>query len=135
MTERRPRGILDTSVVIDFAVIDEAALPLEAAITVVTLAELSQGPHLARDAETRASRVERLQVVESVYRSPLPFDAQAARRYGALVGLVVAAGRQVRPRRVDLMIAAIASSHGLPLYTRNPQDLEGLEGLLDVVAV
>ena len=135
MTERRPRGILDTSVVIDFAVIDEAALPLEAAITAVTLAELSQGPHLARDAETRASRVERLQVVESVYRSPLPFDAQAARRYGALVGLVVAAGRQVRPRRVDLMIAAIASSHGLPLYTRNPQDLEGLEGLLDVVAV
>jgi toxin FitB len=135
MTERRPRGVLDTSVVIDFAVIDEAALPLEAAITAVTLAELSQGPHLARGAQTRASRVERLQVVESVYRSPLPFDAQAARRYGALVGLVLAVGRQVRPRRIDLMIAAIASSHGLPLYTRNPQDLDGLEGLLDVVAV
>ncbi len=135
MTERRPRGVLDTSVVIDFAVIDEAALPLEAAITAVTLAELSQGPHLAKDAQTRASRVERLQVVESVYRSPLPFDAPAARRYGALVGLVVAAGRQVRPRRVDLMIAAIASSHGLPLYTRNRQDLERLEGLLDIVAV
>jgi len=135
MTERRPRGVLDTSVVIDLAVIDEDALPIETAITAVTLAELSQGPHLARDARTRALRLERLQVVEAVYRSPLPFDAQAARRYGTLVGLVVSTGRQLRPRRVDLMIAATASSHGLALYTRNPRAFEGLESVMDVVAV
>ncbi len=135
MAERRASGVLDTSVVIDLAVIDDDSLPMETAITAVTLAELSQGPHLARDARTRTTRLERLQVVEAVYRSPLPFDAPAGRRYGTLVGLVVSAGRQVRPRRVDLMIAATASVHGLPLYTRNPQDFEGLEGSVDIVAV
>jgi predicted nucleic acid-binding protein len=54
---------------------------------------------------------------------------------GSLVGLVLSAGRDPRPRRMDLMIAAIASSRDLPLYTRNPSDFKGLEGLLRVLAV
>jgi toxin FitB len=134
VVERRARGVLDTSVVIDLAVVPEDALPDEAAITTVTLAELSQGPHLAATPRERSIRLERLQVVESVFRSPLAFDAPAARRYGALVA-IVAQGRAVRPRRVDLMIAATAAAHGLPLYTRNPRDFEGLEGDVEIVAV
>ena len=31
------------------------------------------------------------------------------------------------------MIAAIASAHGLPLYTRNAKDLVGLGDLLEIV--
>ncbi|MEV0150624.1 MULTISPECIES: hypothetical protein [unclassified Nonomuraea] len=66
---------------------------------------------------------------------PLVFDAEAAARYGSLVALTIEAKRDPRPRRVDLMIAAIASSRGLPLYTRNTDDFIGLEGLVTVVPV
>ncbi|WP_229694988.1 hypothetical protein [Streptomyces lacrimifluminis] len=66
---------------------------------------------------------------------PLPFDGDAAARYGTLVALTIAAHRDPRPRRMDLMIAAIASVRGLPLYTRNADDFKGLEGAVAVVAV
>nr|WSW67530.1 hypothetical protein OG461_15650 [Streptomyces sp. NBC_00995] len=52
-----------------------------------------------------------------------------------MVSLVVAAGRNPRPRRMDLMIASIASVRGLPLFTRHADDFTGLEGMLTVVAV
>lgn len=132
---RRHEGVLDTSVLIDLAEIDEALLPIRATITAVTLAELSQGPHLAATPQERSVRVERLQVVEAVFPAPLPFDATAARRYGSLVALVLAAGRAARPRRIDLMIAATAAVHALPLFTRNGVDFGGLQDAVDVVVV
>jgi predicted nucleic acid-binding protein len=134
MHDRHQQGVLDTSVVIGLAAIPDERLPIEATITSVTLAELSQGPHLARDGAERAVRMERLQLAESTYRAPLPFDTGAARRYGTLVALTLAVGRQPRPRRIDLMIAATAASNGLPLFTRNPDDLVGLDQALTVVA-
>lgn len=135
MAERRESGVLDTSVVIDLPAIDEVLLPIEATITAVTLAELSQGPHLASTPHERSLRLERLQVVEAVFQLPLPFGAAAARRYGSLVALVVGAGRAVRPRRIDLMIAATAAVHGLPLFTRNAADFDGLQDALDLIEV
>jgi predicted nucleic acid-binding protein len=36
---------------------------------------------------------------------------------------------------MDLMIAAIASSRGLPLYTRNTDDFRNLEDAVTVVPV
>jgi predicted nucleic acid-binding protein len=49
---------------------------------------------------------------------------------------VLSAGRKARGRRAfDLLIAATALSRELPLYTRNPGDLAGLGGLLEVVLV
>jgi len=65
----------------------------------------------------------------------LPFDGDAATRYGTLVALTLAANRDPRPRRMDLMIAAIASSRGLPLYTRNAQDFNGLNDMVVVLPV
>ena len=50
MSEADSRGLLDTSVVIDFDLIDSARLPDEAAISAVTVAELAAGPHAASDA-------------------------------------------------------------------------------------
>lgn len=45
------------------------------------------------------------------------------------------AGRNPRGRVADLFIAAIAAAHYLPLFTRNADDLRGLETVIDVVSV
>jgi predicted nucleic acid-binding protein len=67
--------------------------------------------------------------------APLPFDGAAAARYGTLVALALEANRDPRPRRMDLMIAAIASSRDLPLYTRNKDDFRGLADIVEIIAV
>src|SRR5689334_12889971 len=124
MAERNESGVLDTCAYIDLGVVDAASLPAVPEITSVTLAELHQGVAMAKDPNVRAARTEVLGAA-LVEFDPLPFDGEAAARYGSLVGSVVAAGRDPRPRRMDLMIAAIASSRGLPLYTRNADDFKG----------
>jgi predicted nucleic acid-binding protein len=65
----------------------------------------------------------------------VPFDAEAARLFGRVTAAVVAAGRKPRRRVADLMIAATAIGEGLPLFTTNPDDFLGLEGLMQVIAV
>ncbi|WP_378736555.1 hypothetical protein [Nocardia brasiliensis] len=89
---------------------------------------------MAKDPVTRAARSEQLGIA-IVEFDPLPFDEDAATRYGTLVALTLAAKRDPRPRRMDLLIAAIASSRGLALYTRNSADFRGLESMVEIVAV
>jgi len=127
-------GLLDTSVVIDHDILDPGCLPDESAIAAVTLAELSAGPHVARDEQERARRQDRLQWAAATW-DPLPFDADAARVYGRVFAAVRAAGRPGRARLADLLIAATAVANGLPLYTRNPKDFAGLEHVVTVVKV
>ena len=134
MTTRHESGVLDTSAYIDLALLDPAALPVIPQLTAITMAELHQGVAMARDAASRAARTEKLGAA-IVEFEPVPFDGAAAARYGSLVALTVEANRDPKPRRLDLMIAAIASAHGLPLYTRNAKDLVGLADLLQVVEV
>jgi len=134
VTTRHESGVLDTSAYIDLALLDPAALPVIPQLTAITMAELHQGVAMARDAASRAARTEKLGAA-IVEFEPVPFDGAAAARYGSLVALTVEANRDPRPRRLDLMIAAIASAHGLPLYTRNAKDLVGLADLLQVVEV
>ena len=118
MPERQRLGVLDTSVLIDLGVIYEDALPRESAISVVPLAQLSQGPHLATTAQERAVRLERLQVAEVVFRARLPFEAAAARRYGTLgrqhhrLGTCGTAGK-VRPPQLRVKNLATSSATGL----------------------
>lgn len=136
MAEARPlRGLIDTSVVIDLPAIEPGRLPVEVAISAITLAELAAGPHATTDIAERAKRQDRLQRAEATFE-PLPVDAAVARAYGRLYAAVTAAGRKARGRRaVDLLIAATAVAAGLPLYTRNPDDFAGLSGLLTIVAI
>jgi len=132
---RHPRGLIDTSVVIDLELLDPGDLPLEVAVSAVTMAELAAGPHATKDAAERARRQERLQRAEATFE-PLPFDATAARAYGRVYAAVVASGRKPRgPRAMDLLIAATTVAAGLPLYTRNPADFTGLSELVHIVAV
>ena len=128
-------GLLDTSVVIDW---DDpavaAALPDEAAICAITLAELTAGPHLASSREEQARRQARLQQVEATFDA-IAFDAPAARSYGQVVSAVLAIGRSHRRRIADLLIAATAHANGLALYTRNPDDFDGLGRLIEIIGV
>jgi predicted nucleic acid-binding protein len=133
--ERRSRGLIDTSVVIDLERVAPDALPSEIAIAAVTVAELAAGPHATHDPTERARRQDRLQRAETTFDA-IPFDAPAARAYGRLYAEVAAAGRKARGKRaLDLLIAATALAAELPLYTRNPSDFDGLGALIDVTAV
>ena len=129
------RGLLDTSVVIRYDEVDTSRLPAEIAISTLTLAELTAGPHAAADELQRARRQHRLQRFEAEIE-PLPFNAECARAYGSVYVATVAVGRKPRGRRsIDLMIASTALAHSLPLYTLNPKDLRGLEQLIEIVDV
>ncbi|MFN8038616.1 MAG: type II toxin-antitoxin system VapC family toxin [Acidimicrobiales bacterium] len=138
MAEHQPRparGLLDTSAIIDLEQLDPAQLPVEIAVTAISMAELAAGPHAANDVDERARRQDRLQRAEAAF-DPLPFDGEAARAYGRIYAAVVEAGRKARgARAVDLLIAAIACANELPLYTRNETDFKALEGLVEIIAV
>ena len=136
MPERRhPRGLIDTSVVIEIERVAAEALPSEVAVSAITFAELAAGPHATDDLAERARRQDRLQRAETTFE-PIPFDGAAARAYGLVYAATVSAGRKARGRRaVDLLIAATAVAADIPLYTRNPSDFGGLDGLLEIVTV
>jgi predicted nucleic acid-binding protein len=132
---RHARGIVDTSVLLDLERIDPSSLPVEVAVSAVTLAELAAGPHATSDTAERARRQDRLQRVEAAFET-IAVDAAVARAYGRIYAAVVAGGRKARGRRaLDLLIAATALAAGLPLYTHNVADFAELGDLLDVVAV
>lgn len=127
-------GLIDTNIVIHLAALDRAELPDEMAITTVTLAELSAGPHATDDPIERARRTRVLQYAEATFE-PLPFDAAAARAFGQVSAAVLTAGRKPRRRLADLMIASIAVVNRLPVYTTNPVDFVGMEAVVDVIGV
>jgi len=134
MTERHPRGVLDTSAVISLPQItDPSTLPAEPVITTVTLAELSVGPLVATDERERAARQAHLQQAEADF-TPLAFDAAAARAFGRVALSLRQAGRKPTARSYDAMIAATALANDLPIYTANPDDFREIDGL-EVVAV
>jgi predicted nucleic acid-binding protein len=137
------QGLLDTNIVILRKWLDPEELPTEVAITAITLAELSAGPHEVRRNEEqddydehteRGRRLDILQRAENEF-DPIPFDAEAARIYGRVCAAVISAGRKPRRRIADLMIAAIAIAEELPLFTTNPDDYKGLGRLLTLVPV
>jgi predicted nucleic acid-binding protein len=128
------RGLLDTSVVIDHDMIDPALFPDESAISAMTLAELTAGPHATEDKNERARRQDRLQWASSTW-DPLPFDAEAARVFGRMFAATRGAGQTSRSRLADLLIASTAAANSLPLYTRNPADFDALKAIIRLVHI
>ena len=133
MSEGSPgasRGLLDTSTVILLGrLADASVLPDEPLIAAVTLAELAVGPLVAADEDERARRQAHLQQAEADFE-PLPFDAAAARAFGAVAASLRRQGRKTAARAYDAMIAATALANDLPLYTCNPDDFDGIESLV-----
>jgi len=127
-------GLLDTSALILLpALRDPSVLPQRPLISAITLAELSVGPLVATNEGVRAARQAHLQQAEADF-DPLPFDADAARAFGQVAASLRRSGRKASARAYDAMIAAVALANGLPLYTCNPHDFAGIDGLT-VIAV
>lgn len=127
-------GLLDTNTLILLPrLTDASVLPEYPVISAITLAELSVGPLVAADPAQRAARLAHLQQAEADF-DPLPFDADAARAFGQVAASLRRSGRKAFARAYDAMIAAVAMANSLPLYTCNPGDFAGIDGLT-VVAV
>lgn len=125
----RTQGLLDTSTLILLTRLnDPAVLPEEPLISAITLAELSVGPLVTASDEQRAARQAHVQQAETDFE-PLPFDAEAARAFGQVAASLRRSGRKAAARAYDAMIAAVAITNELPLYTCNPNDFEGIDGL------
>ena len=120
------RALLDTSVLIA----SDGPGELEGAISAASLAELHFGVLVADSQDERARRSQRLGVIEATF-DPLPIDAEDAREWGRLAAAVVGRGGKPRRRAVDLVIAATANVHKVPLLTRNPKDFALIADMVD----
>lgn len=124
-------ALIDTSVIVARELWPEAVdLPHDWAVATITLGELHAGVIVAADDLTRARRLRTLAALESDVEK-IPFDASAARVFGALAGNARIAGRKARPN--DVIIAATAIAHGMTLYTMD-RDFRAFPGL-DLVLV
>lgn len=86
---------------------------------------------VTNDPTIRAERLRRLSELQRRFDA-LPVDDDVATSYGRLAVAIVLAERQ--SRTMDLLIAATAHAHGDRLYTRNADDLVGIEHLVDIVS-
>ena len=126
-----PAAVYDTSVVIDAGKVDLGAYADgPAVISAITVGELAFGVD-GPDAEFREARL--LQVLRGY--EVLAFGVEAAKIYGVLAGMLRETGRNPRPRRLDLQIAATAAAARLPLLTLKPNDFRGLARMVDVVPI
>ncbi len=126
------RGVLDTSVFIageQGRALAVDRLPDEAAISVVTVAELELGVHLADGEEVRAQRLQTLRATRSTYVA-LPIDEEIASSFAEIVAIARRSGRRLRVQ--DAWIAATARRHDVAVFSQDA-DFDGLP--VDVVRV
>lgn len=125
------KAILDTNLL----VAESLSHPgYDVAVSSLSWAELGYGIRKTEDSIERARREARVERLRRLLGAGIPFDDAAADSYAIACGLVLARGRMVRGRAIDLMIAATAAAHGAAVITRNVEDFAGLEGLVTIVA-
>jgi hypothetical protein len=120
--------VLDTSVFIageQERPLRAEQLPDEAAISVVTLAELELGIHMAASDDVRSRRLATVGAVRATYVA-LVVDEAVAAAFAELVAVARKAGRRMKVQ--DAWIAATAKAHGAAVYTQDA-DFDGIPGL------
>lgn len=125
------RAILDTNLLIEKSF---TYAGYELAVSSLSYAELGFGIRVASSPVEKAKREAEVREIRRLFGSGIPFDDAAAAAYETVCGLVLAQGRKVRGRSVDLMIAATAAAHGAAVLTRNTDDFLGLEGFVVVLS-
>lgn len=126
------KGVIDTSVFVareQGRALDTSRLPDEGAISVVTLAELALGVHLATSELIRGRRLRTLQAADAGYVA-LGVDGRVASAFAEIVAVARREGR--RPKVQDAWIAATARAHDVAVYT---QDSDFDELAVDTVRV
>lgn len=121
------RGLLDTSVFIaseSGRALDHAALPAEAALSVITFAELHAGVLAASDTDVRARRMATLDSIGDI--ELLGIDERVALAWARLRTHLVALDRRINVN--DLWIAATALAHGLAVITQDA-DFDPVAGI------
>ena len=117
------QGLADTSVFIareSGREIDEAALPDQLAISVITIGELRAGVLAAEDVRTRERRLGTLTAALAL--DPLPVDDNVAEAWARLRVLLRDAGQRMQVN--DSWIAATAIAHGVPVVTQDNDYVE-----------
>ena len=125
-----PRGVLDTSVFIAGEVgrpLKLNAIPAQAAVSIVTKAELRAGVLTAPDIAARDRRVTTLELVNQM--AVLPIDDAVASAWAQMRAYLVASGQRVGAN--DIWIAATAAAHEVPVLTQDAgfHHLSGVAGL------
>ena len=112
------RAVLDTSILIAREQERPLARPLpeNVAVSVISVAELELGVLLARDSNTRATRLRTLGEIRSLMGA-LPIDERTASAFAQLAAGVIAAGR--KPRINDTWIAATAVVNDAEVWTQD----------------
>lgn len=126
------KAILDTNLLVAESL---SHAGFEVAVSSLSWAELGHGIRKAAGAVERARREARVARLRALLGPGIPFDDAAAEAYETVCGLVLARGREVRGRAIDLMIAATAAANGATVLTRNPHDFVGVEELVPIVGV
>lgn len=127
------KGILDTSVVIaaeQRRPLARHLVPDDGAVSMVTLAELELGVHLADGAAQLTERTETFERARAKYRA-VPIDASVAAAYAEITAAARRRGR--RPPVQDMWIAATAKAHAVSVYTQD-SDFDEADGV-EVVRV
>ncbi|ANI93612.1 type II toxin-antitoxin system VapC family toxin [Dietzia timorensis] len=137
-----PRALLDTNILIaqfspesprpDLTKFDDLY------VSSLSYSELRFGLSVAlqRSPKEYILRRNRLESVEHVFGSGLPFDDSAAEAYSEIMDFLATRTphkQSLKAHVLDRMIAATALAHNLVLVTRNVGDFRALEGLLDVI--
>jgi predicted nucleic acid-binding protein len=121
-------GLLDTSIFIateSGRPLSTAGLPDDAAVSVVTIAELRWGVLNAADDESRSRRLDTLH--DALILDPIPIDDHIAAAWALLRQRLRAAGTRMDAN--DAWIAATAIAHDYPVVTRDNGFPDGIPGL------
>jgi predicted nucleic acid-binding protein len=133
LSQRPPRGLLDTSVFIPLESgrpLEEEALPRESAISIVTRAELRMGI-LAADGI--AERDLRIATWEASGRfAVLPISGAVASAWAQMRAYLGASGRRVRIN--DVWIAATAAAYEMPILTQDT-DFDAVDGVAGLTVI
>jgi toxin FitB len=93
------------------------------ALSVLVIAEIRYGIELPGDAQKRAYLEAWLSGLQSrYYGQTLEFGADAAHCYGQIAARPEVKARE--PQVIDMLIAAQAQCHSIPIATRNLKDFE-----------
>ena len=98
----------------------------ELCLSVISIEEMRFGALFMPEGKRKRALTSSIEKLISQYRDSIwAFDASAAERCARFHAFAVQNGRT--PAIEDLMIAAIASSHGAPVVTRRVRDFEYLD--------